>query len=96
MNIYIQDATGKRGFCTNVTERWAQGEQRNIMRHFDRIRKREPGYAAYGYDPVTLQYVEERDVFGDGPETPRVFTAIEAEALDAISIEDILEELEAA
>lgn len=95
MNIYIQDATGKRGFNTNVTERWAQGEQRNIMRHFDRIRKREHGYVSCGFDPVTLQYVEERDAFGDGPEEPRILTAIEAEAFDRMSIEQIMAELEA-
>ena len=90
MQIYITDKTGKKGWNTNVTERYASGERANINRHFQNILNGHPAYAKCGYDVESLMLVEEKDSFGDGPDKPFKITAQDAR----MSIDDILKELE--
>ena len=89
MYISIRDASGRVGFRCSVTAQWAQGEQRNTMRVLDGIRNRDPRYAACGYDPETVEYVEEKDSFGDGPATPFILTAKQARESDEMTLDDI-------
>ena len=93
MYMFLRDASGKKGFGCSVSERWAAGERRNLTRIFDAIRNRDPRYSACGYDPETVEMVEEKDSLGDGPETTFILTASEAREHDAMSLDDIADAL---
>lgn len=93
MYIFLKDAKGRIGYRTSVSMQWASGEQANLRRTFDGIRTKDPRYEHVALDPETVEYVEERDSFGDGPETPFVLTAKEASRIDTMTPDEILAEL---
>lgn len=93
MYIFLRDASGRTGYRTSVAAQWASGEQANVRRAFDGIRNREPRYARVPFDPETLEYVEERDSLGDGPETPFILTAQEAARVENMTPDELLAEL---